>query len=296
MNTAEATASSPAQKFGAWAVVLCGLLLLYVPVYLGLAQSYWQTDHGAHGPIILAVTLWLLSRVKDDLLQLRPDFSVAGLTLLLAGLACYAIGRAQSFPQMEVGSQIPVLLGCVLLLAQRSAFAKTLFPVLFLLFLVPVPTTVLDSILVPLKGLVSWTVEEILFRAGYPIARSGVMLAIGPYQLLIADACSGLNSMVALSGIGLLYVYIAGHTSRWINIVLVLAVLPVAFLANILRVMMLVLVTYYFGSGAGQNFHDHAGYIEIVIAFGGFFLLDMLLVWLAKFLSGNKAAVKEPAP
>jgi exosortase B len=290
MNIAKVIESSPVQKFGAWGAVLCGLLLLYVPVYLGLAKSYWQTDHGAHGPIILAVTLWLLSRVKDDLLQLRSDFSLSGFALLLFGLICYSIGRAQSFPQLEVGSQIPVLLGCVLLLAQRSTFTKTLFPVLFLLFLVPVPTTVLDSILVPLKGLVSWTVEEILFRCGYPIARSGVMLAIGPYQLLIADACSGLNSMVALSGIGLLYVYIAGHTSRWINIVLVLAVLPVAFLANILRVMMLVLTTYYFGSGAGQSFHDHAGYIEIVIAFGGFFLLDMLLVWLSTRISRNKVA------
>jgi len=100
---------------------------------------------------------------------------------------------------------------------------------------------------------------------------------IGPYSLLIADACSGLNSMIAISGVGLIYVYLAGHSSRWVNGVLLLSVVPIAFLANIIRVTALVLVTFYFGDGAGSSFHDQAGYLEIAVAFGSFFLLDAAL-------------------
>jgi exosortase len=114
--------------------------------------------------------------------------------------------------------------------------------------------------------------------AGYPIARTGVVLVIDSYSLLIADACSGLNSMLALSGIGLLYVYLAGHSQRWMNAVLLLSILPIAFIANIIRVLLLVLVTYYEGDAAGRAFHDQAGVLEIALAFGGFFLLDHLMV------------------
>ena len=104
------------------------------------------------------------------------------------------------------------------------------------------------------------------------------VLTIGAYSLLIADACSGLNSMVALSGIGLLYVYLAGHASRAHNIALLLSILPIAFLANIIRVALLVLITYYGGESSGKAFHDHAGVLEVALAFGGFFAFDHLLM------------------
>jgi exosortase len=120
-------------------------------------------------------------------------------------------------------------------------------------------------------------VETLLYWFGYPIGRSGVTLMIGPYRLLIANACAGLNSIIALSGIGLIYVYLAGHKSRVANWLLIGGVLPIALLANVIRVTLLVLCYYYFGDRAGRTFHDYAGYLEIAIAFGAFFLLDALL-------------------
>jgi exosortase/archaeosortase family protein len=104
-----------------------------------------------------------------------------------------------------------------------------------------------------------------------------VVLQIGGYQVLIADACSGLNSMVALSGIGLLFVYLAAATSRAQSAILLASILPIAFLANVARVLILLLVTYHFGDQAGLEFHDRAGYMEIVFAFGAFFAFDALL-------------------
>jgi exosortase len=94
----------------------------------------------------------------------------------------------------------------------------------------------------------------------YPIARSGVMITIGQYQLLVADACSGLRSMFSLSAIGFLYIYLTEHKSFKRNLMLALSLIPIAFLANLIRVMVLILVTYHFGDAAGQGFiHDFAG-------------------------------------
>jgi exosortase len=113
---------------------------------------------------------------------------------------------------------------------------------------------------------VSWVVESLLYQLGYPIARAGVVLNIGPYQLLVADACAGLNSMFTLEALGLLYMNLMGYTSRWRNLLLALLIVPISFCANVVRVVVLVLVTYYLGDDAGQGFiHDFAGLLLFLV-------------------------------
>lgn len=266
-----------------WLGIFVALLVMYLPSYRALANTFWAKSDDAEGAIILAISLWLVWREREIFFN-PPDSRLrfGGMLLFLFGLLLYSLGRSQEFFQFEVGSQIPVLLGIVILLLGRSGLKRLWFPIFFLLFLVPIPGSIMDSVLLPLKQAVSWIVDEILHRAGYPISRNGVVLVIGGYQLLIADACSGLNSMVALSGIGLLYVYLVGSDDKITLTILLLSILPVAFVANIVRVLILVLVTYHFGDAAGQRFHDSAGYLEIGMAFGAFFLLDSLLVLLAR--------------
>src|SRR5262245_28704799 len=254
-----------------WLPVAVGLLVLYVPTYADLYDAYWRTERGAHGPIIFLVCAWLAWRGRRAF-SARPDERMPrlGWTLVAIGLACYVLGRSQAFFQLEAGSQIPLLAGLVLALRGRRAFRELWFAIAFLVFLVPLPGSLLDAILLPLKQLVSAVCDEVLYRAGYPIARTGVVLQIGAYQLFIADACSGLKSMVALSGIGLLFVYLAAPASRVQSAILLAAVLPIAFLANAARVLILLLITYYYGDTAGPAFHNHAGYLEIAFAFGAF--------------------------
>lgn len=266
-----------------WLAVFLALLAMYMPSFRALGDTFWGNADDAEGVIILAISIWLAWRERRLFLQ-EPNsaFRPLGALSLFLGLLLYALGRSQEFFQFEVGSLIPVLLGTVALLLGRGGLRRLWFPILFLVFLVPIPGSVLDSVLLPLKQVVSWVVDEVLYSFGYPISRNGVVLVIGGYQLLIADACSGLNSMVALSGIGLLYVYLVGSDDKVTMAALLLSVVPVAFIANVLRVLVLVLVTYYFGEAAGQRFHDVAGYLEIGIAFGAFFLLDSMLVVLAR--------------
>ena len=110
------------------------------------------------------------------------------------------------------------------------------------------------------------------------MGRSGVLLTVGPYQLLVADACAGLNSMFTLEALGMLYMNIMGYTSFRRNLALAILIIPISFAANVVRVMILVLVTYHFGDEAGQGFvHGAAGMVLFAVALTFMLLTDRAL-------------------
>lgn len=276
------SAPSPLAQLSPWWPIILGLLVLYLPTYWDLANGLWNTEEQAHGPIVLVVALYLIWTkrhifIPDPATPARPR-PVLGWGLLVFGLLLYALGRSQEILLFEVGSQIPVLLG-VLLVTLGAAAARTVwFALFFLLFMVPLPGFLVDAATGPLKQYVSVIAEHILYFLGYPIGRSGVTLTVGPYQLLVADACSGLHSMFSLTAMGLLYLYLMEHKSWLRNGILIASILPIAFAANVVRVMVLVLVTYHFGDEAGQGFiHDSAGIVLFVVALLFLFALDSLL-------------------
>jgi exosortase len=262
--------------------VIAGLALLYGPVYLDLATSHWLNGHSPQGPVVLTLLVWLVLRERTAFARSEDGFCgecrtpKGALALFGSGLLCYTVGRTQELLQLELASQVPVLLGLSRTLLGTMATRRLAFAIVFSVFLIPAPGTLLDGILMPLKQWVSALADASLHLAGYPVARTGVMLTIGHYDLLIADACSGLNSMIALSGVGLLYVHVAARGFEWRSIVLLAGVLPVAFAANVLRVVVLLLVTYYAGDDAGRAFHSAAAYLEVAFAFGCLFGIDRL--------------------
>ena len=266
-----------------WWPVVAGLLLLYVPTYWMLANGLWNSDDYAHGPIVLAVTLFLIWQQRAVFMT-QPVAApprgqvVAGWALLVIGLLSYALGRSQDILLFEVGSQIPVILGALLITLGTPAARALWFALFFLLFMIPLPGFFVDAVTGPLKQYISVIAEQILYAAGYPIARSGVVLTVGQYQLLVADACSGLHSMFSLSAMGLLYLYLMEHTSKARNLIIMAAIIPIAFAANIVRVMVLILVTYHLGDEDGQGFlHDFAGIMLFIIGLLFLFLLDGIL-------------------
>jgi exosortase len=286
-----------AQPWAVWAPVVAGLGLLYVPTYVGVYHEFWSLHEQSAAPIMLLLVGWLAWRERGAFAAIgATDARLVGSILFAVGAVLYVLGRSQSFYQLEVASQIPLLLGVVGILMGSQGLRRLWFPTLLLLCLVPVPGSALDQLLLPLKELVSDVVDNALHLAGYPSARSGAVLSIGPYNLLIADACSGLNSMLALSGVGLFYVYLSGHARPWIKAALLLSILPVAFLANVVRVAGLTLITFYAGESAGVRFHDRAAYLEILLAFGGFFAIERVLVWAGGRRADHKTATAELGP
>jgi exosortase B len=278
MSIAAAAAPSivPSYLAKSWPALL-GLLILYVPTYVTLATDTWGDPEKFHGAIFFVLALWMMWRQRHALLARSAPSAVYGAPLLVIGLALYVVGRSQEALTLEVFSQIFVFSGAVLALYGWRALRKVWFPIAFLMFVVPLPGSVLDAVLLPLKQFVSAMVDHLLFAIGYPIARNGVVLSIGPYQVLIADACAGLKSMIALCGVGLAYVYLRQRASKWQDGVLLASIVPIAIFANVVRVACLTLLIFHFGEDTGQRFHDVAGGAEVVFALASFFAVDALL-------------------
>lgn len=269
------------------ALLLAGYAVLYAPTYVTLAQTIWARDEQGHGPIILAVAAWLAWRKRQALADL-PAASAPGLAwpLFVLAMAMYVLGRSQAVLLFEVGSKIPLLAALLLLFRGRRGLKLMAFPLFFLLFMVPLPMTLVAAVTTPLKSAVSAVAADLLYAVGYPVGRAGVILTVGPYQLLVADACAGLNSMFTLEALGLLYMNIMNYQSLRRNVFLAIAIIPISFFANIIRVMILVLVTYHFGDEAGQGFvHGFAGMVLFLVALTLILLLDgaitLVLRWRA---------------
>lgn len=259
-----------------------GLAAMYLPTYWDLAHTIWDTDEQGHGPIILAVSLWLMHGRRDAFAALRAEPQpLLGGVLLALSLMLYVLGRSQGIIMFEVSSQIGVISALLLLFKGLAALRLALFPLFFMIFMVPLPGALVAAVTTPLKSAVSAVATWALYALGYPIARTGVMLTVGQYQLLVADACAGLNSMFTLEALGLLYMNLVGYTSLARNVTLAILIIPISFFANVIRVMILVLVTYHFGDEAGQGFvHGAAGIVLFVVALVLMLIVDGLLGWI----------------
>jgi exosortase len=190
-----------------------------------------------------------------------------------------AITRSQDLLMVEFATQIPVLLGCILLIGGWPMARIFAFPLAFLVFSIPPPGWLLDAFTVPLKVWVSDVVSNFLYDLGYPVAQNGVMIMIGSYELMVKDACSGMNSIFVLPAIGVFYAFefVADDPIR--KLILVLSTVPIAILANIFRVLALVLGAYYFGVDRIEGvFHNATGIALWVFALILFFLFDRALV------------------
>lgn len=274
----------------AWLVVIAGFAAMYTPLYWSAAQGIWQTEEQGHGAIILAVMLWLFWSLRHEIDRLpsrsSPGFGWAAFAL---GVLIYVVGRVFDISILGFASQAFVVAGALLLMKGTPAIRLAWFPLVYFIFMVPLPGMLVDAITGSLKGVIANVVESLLYVFGYPIARSGVILSIGPYQLQVADACSGLNSMFSLSALGTLFIYLMGRKTKLHTVVMLAAILPIAFVANIIRVITLVLITFYLGDEAGQGFlHGAAGMVLMVVALFFFFALDRVL---DKILPGRIAGI-----
>lgn len=252
-------------------MLAAGFSALFVPTFVDLFRTLWSTDQNAHGPIVLFVALWFFyfktkALIADGHGIVKPSPYWGGTTFTL-GLLMYVGGRSQSLYAMEVGALAPLLVGCVLIFFGSAICKRLWFAFFFLCFMIPLPGSIVDALTQPMKIAVSWSTEHLLFWLGYPVARNGVVLYVGQYQLLVADACAGLNSLFTLEALGLLYMNVMRHESVSRNAILATLIVPISMSSNVIRVIILALVTYYFGDEAGQGFvHGFSGIVLFMTA------------------------------
>jgi len=260
--------------------IMVGLALLYLPSLYDLFTGIWAQDDQFHGPIVLAISLWLMQRnwAAMEVAAQGAKPSAWGWPLVVVALLLYAIGRSQAIGIFEVGSVIWLLAGLLLLLRGTAGLKAQWFALFFMLFMVPLPAQVVDLVTMPMKMAVSYVAENVLYFVGYPIGRNGVVLQIGQYMLLVADACAGLHTLLTLEALGLLYLNLVRRDSVFRNITLAILIVPISFTANVIRVMALSLITYHFGNEAGQGFlHGFAGMVLFLSALLLIIAFDTLL-------------------
>jgi exosortase len=279
-------------------VLAMALVVTLVPTLYAIATQSWTREEGVHGPLVLATALWLVWRSWDEIVaQARPGNIGIAVAMMLSAAFSYAFGRAFNFLVIEVAGLLLALFGIAYAFVGHRVLMKMWFPIVYLGFLIPLPGWFLDTVTQPLKIFVSDVVTWFLAAVGYPIVQVGVTIYIAQYQLLVEDACAGLNSIISLTAVGLFYIYILHNASWRYALVLMALLLPIAIAANVVRVIILVLLTYYAGNEVAQGYlHDFAGIVTFVSALLLIFLLDTLLSPLRRALAGRAAQEDRHAP
>ncbi len=276
-------------------VLLVGAVAVAGPTMADVARTSWTTEQGAHGPMVLAIGVWLLSREWPAARQLaRRGSGVFSAIAFAVLLPLYVFARVTSIIEIEGAVMYALMLATAYAVWGGATLRRAWFPLFFLLFAFPPPDTLFAMLTQPLKIGISEAAVSMLYAFGYPIAGSGVTIQIGQYQMLVAAACAGLNSLISLTALGLFYTYIR-HSSNWRYMAFLLAcIVPVAVVANLVRVLLLLLITYHFGEAAGQGFfHELAGMTMFVTALLGIFLVDSLTTPLRRRFATARPA--EPA-
>lgn len=268
-------------------VLLIGVLALAAPVMVDVARESWTTEQGAHGPLVLAIGVWLLGREWREARSLaRPGSPMLAIPLFAVLLPIYVYARITDTVEIEGASLCALLLVAGFVIWGGATLRRVWFPLFFLLFAFPPPDTLFAMLTQPLKIAVSQWAVSLLVLLDYPVAGSGVSIQIGQYEMLVAAACAGMNSLISLSALGLFYAYIRHHANWRYMLLLLLFILPVAVLANLVRVLLLLLITYHFGEAAGQGFfHELAGMTMFMTALLGIFAVDILAAPLRRRLA-----------
>lgn len=273
-------------------ILLAGGLSLLLPTLYDVARFSWTTEQGGHGALVLASGLWLLwsekKRIPANGEKGRPKvaYPIIGVFLII-----YIVSRVTGILEFEAMAMYGAILATLYLFWGPRTLRLLWFPLFYLALSLPPPDSVVAAVTLPVKMAISRTAVDLLYALGYPVASSGVTIQIAQFELLIAAACSGLNSIISLSAICLLYAWLRHHSNARYLLLLTLAVVPIAVFSNFVRVLILILITYYAGEAAAQGFlHEFAGLLMFSVALLSILAVDAALRPLVERRAARQAA------
>lgn len=262
---------APRQLFGATPGEWLGALALWVILWPGLRQmaGVWSSvDYYSHGYMIPFVALWAASGKRHILPALPRGRDARGGLALVVALAVYALGLLVGEVWLA-GVGVVATVAAAVFYARGTAWVRTLvFPLAYLLFMVPVPDAWLAPVIVRLQLFVSAVGTWLLHLFGQPILRIGNVLQLpGGEELFVAEACSGITSLITLLPLAVFLAYFT-ERSGWRQIVLVLTVVPVALAGNLARVLLTVAAANEIGAKAAteSSLHEWVGLSTYVVA------------------------------
>jgi exosortase len=259
-------------------VLLAGFLLwLYMPTLARLIGQWWNDPNFSHGffvPLFAAFIIWQ-KRSRLASLTVRPSWW--GLLALAFGLCLLVIGQMGAELFLSRFSLLIVLAGWIVLFLGWAFFRALLFPWAFLLLMIPIPSVIFNQITFPLQLLASSVAGTILPWFGVPVLREGNVIILPAMALEVADACSGIRSLMSLATLAIIYGYLL-ERRVWVRVVLALAALPIAVAANSLRVVVTgLLVQYWDPDKARGFFHEFQGWLMFVASLALLYLLHRVI-------------------
>lgn len=268
-------------KLGYYLSFLIVIFIYYIVEFFQFSKTIWGKDDYAYLPVVLLFLVHLYySKFKNnrEKLLLREFCNTRDfLALVLVLFVCF-ISLVINDPLLIVLSQIVIVAFYINVLFGYNGFIIFSIPLLLSFLLIPLPGVVIYYLTHALKEFVSSSATDLLYFCGFPIARDGVTIYISNYQLLVADACSGMNSIISLSTFGLLAIYIFPQKKYWFNFILLFTIIPIAVIANLVRVMLLILITYYYGDELAQGFlHQAAGFVLYLCSLSIFWMFHLIL-------------------
>jgi len=259
-------------------LLVTGLVIfLYRDVFYGLVSDWYNDPDYSHGFLVPFLSAYFIWERWDDLKTKKIAPSLLGPVVLCFGLACLVIGLVGAELYVQRFSLIIVLAGLVLLILGWRYLWLLSFPIGFLIFMIPLPAIVVNTIAFPLQLFAAETATFCLFSLGIPVFREGNLIMLASTTLEVAEACSGLRSLLSLLALGTVYGYFS-QDAVWKRWVLVILSIPIAIVANAFRVSGTGILAHYFGVEAAEGFyHTFEGWIVFVVAFVLLFFCGIIL-------------------
>jgi exosortase len=272
-------------------LVLAAAGFLYRDVVLKLVHDWSVDDNYSHGFLIVPIALYFVWERRERLASLTRSPSWLGLVLVLGSVAVLAAGILGAELFLTRISLIGVVAGSVLFILGWKHLRVLLFPIAFLLLMIPIPAIIFNQVAFPLQLLASRFGELTLNVAGIPVLREGNVITLSNTTLEVAEACSGIRSLVSLLTIAIVYGYFS-ERGAWARTLLALSSIPVAIVANGVRVAGTGVAAHFVGPDAAQGFfHTFSGWLVFIVAFALLFVVHRVISWVSGRLS--KASAKE---
>jgi exosortase len=262
-----------------WQVaVLAGLLLwLYFATLIHLVGQWWNDPNFSHGFFVPLFSGFVIWQERSRLTSLSPQPSWWGLPLLGFGLSLLVVGQMGAELFLSRLSLLIVLAGLIVFFLGWNFFRALLFPWAFLLLMIPIPAIIFNQVTFPLQLLASKVASTTLPWMGVPVLREGNVIILPAMALEVADACSGIRSLMSLATLAVIYGYLMERNIT-VRVLLALASVPIAVAANSLRVVGTGLLVQYWDPDKAQGFfHEFQGWLVFVASLVMLYLLHRVV-------------------
>lgn len=273
------TGFSIAKKYKNELITLSLVLITYTPTFLWMWDRWFARDsYYSHGILIPFVSLYLIWNKREELASLPKDSSPWGFYIFLLGILFHLISAVFRIYFSSGFSLIVVLIGLLLHFYGSKVLSRILFPIVFLVFMVPLPIVTVANISFKLKLFAAQFATSILNNhLRIPCFQDGSTIRLQHAQVIVDDVCSGLRSLISLTALGSIFAYwIKGNIIK--KTIVFLSTIPIAVVTNALRIVFLSTVSEVWGAQYASGFlHEFSGFTVFALAFVLLFAVVKLL-------------------